>query len=263
MRGLKLSILFILAVFGGMLLVPSPDATKKAASELASVSVGTDVASTTEKSVFQNTVIPPEASVASVLRVVDGDTVSIRIHDTEETVRLIGIDAPESVDPRRPVECFGVEASLRLKELLPEKIDVYVASDSTQDTRDKYGRLLAYLYLPSGDLVNMRMITEGYAHEYTYQTPYIHQEAFRRAEGAAKATYAGLWSKTACNAKTSPAPAVSTSTGSTYQCTENVYNCGDFKTRAEAQKVLDACDPSRDVHKLDQDGDGIACETLP
>ena len=83
-----------------------------------------------------------------VTRVVDGDTVKVEVRGVETTVRLVGIDTPETVRPGTPVECFGPAASARTKHLLRPGQAVRLVTDPTQDVRDRYGRLLAYLYEP-------------------------------------------------------------------------------------------------------------------
>lgn len=134
-------------------------------------------------------VVPPISSPGVVLyrviEVVDGDTVKVSKDGRTETLRLIGIDTPEVVDPRKPVQCFGREASARAKELLSAQ-RVRIAEDPTQDTRDKYGRLLVYLWLEDGTFFNLQMVQEGYAHEYTYDVPYRHQTDFRAAQQEAR-----------------------------------------------------------------------------
>jgi micrococcal nuclease len=131
-------------------------------------------------------------------RVVDGDTIKVKINDTVETVRLIGINTPETVDPRRTVECFGKEASSRMKELLDGEI-VRLEYDASQNYRDTYDRILAYVYLEDGQMVNRKMIAEGYAYEYTYMTPYLYQDEFRKLQQLAKSSGRGLWSENTCN----------------------------------------------------------------
>jgi micrococcal nuclease len=139
-----------------------------------------------------------------VQEVVDGDTLKILINDQEETIRLIGIDTPETKDPRKPVQCFGKEASNAAKTLLEGKV-VTLEMDPSQGERDKYNRLLAYIILPNGENFNKKMITEGYAHEYTYDIPYKYQKEFKEAEAIAKATTAGLWNPGTCDGDTSKA----------------------------------------------------------
>lgn len=150
--------------------------------------------------VQQQEELPVEKNYYKVTRVVDGDTLRVLINDIDETVRLIGINTPETVDPRKTVECFGKEASLRMKELAQGKY-VYLETDQTQDTRDMYGRMLAYVYLEDGQMLNRKMIAEGYAYEYTYFTPYKYQQEFRGLQNFARASKYGLWSDTTCSGK--------------------------------------------------------------
>jgi micrococcal nuclease len=135
-----------------------------------------------------------------VVTVVDGDTIRVLIDGKEEAVRLIGINTPEVVDPRRPVQCFGKEASERAKEILSGS-RVLLETDSTQGERDKYGRLLGYILLPDGTNFNRKMIEEGYAYEYTYGIPYRYQAEFKEAERNAREGRRGLWAEEACNGK--------------------------------------------------------------
>lgn len=131
-------------------------------------------------------------------RVVDGDTIKVIIGDVSESVRLIGINTPETVDPRRAVECFGKEASERMKEVASGKI-VRLEYDDSQNYRDTYGRILAYVYLEDGQMLNRKMIAEGYAYEYTYLTPYAYQKEFRELQNLAQSGGKGLWASDSCN----------------------------------------------------------------
>jgi micrococcal nuclease len=142
---------------------------------------------------------------ATVVGVVDGDTVDIRYgNNRTERLRLIGLDTPESVDRRRPVECYGLEASNRAKELLGGQV-VYLEGDPSQDTRDRFGRLLRFVWLEDGRLYNLEMIAQGYAFEYTYDKAYKYQAAFRGAEEAAREAQRGLWAETTCAGERRPA----------------------------------------------------------
>ena len=103
----------------------------------------------------------------------------------------------ETVDPRRPVECFGKEASARAHELLDGE-HVYLEYDPTQGKTDRYGRVLAYVWLPDGTLVNEAMIADGYAYEYTYDVPYRYRDRFDTAEAEARDDERGLWAAGVC-----------------------------------------------------------------
>ena len=140
----------------------------------------------------------PARQTVTVTEVVDGDTVYVRFADGRtDKVRLIGIDTPETRDPRKPVQCFGVAASNRAKELLNHQT-VSLELDPSQGERDRYKRLLAYLWLPDGRNFGEVMLAEGYAHEYTYRVPYAYQAEFKAAQSAAKASGAGLWAPETC-----------------------------------------------------------------
>jgi micrococcal nuclease len=130
--------------------------------------------------------------------VVDGDTVDVRVGGRVERVRLIGLDTPESVDRRRPVECFGREASARAKELLLAGPQVLLEADPSQGDRDRYGRLLRYIILPDGRNFAEVMIGEGYGFEFTYRLPYRYQERFKAAQRDAREQERGLWAPGAC-----------------------------------------------------------------
>lgn len=130
----------------------------------------------------------------AVVRVVDGDTIIVRLSGKNERVRLIGIDTPESVKPNTPVECFALEASARTKALLPAGSVVKLVRDV--ELRDRYGRLLAYVYRASDDLfVNLALATDGYASAYTYPPNVAHAGELVAAAGEARDAGRGLWSR--------------------------------------------------------------------
>ena len=146
----------------------------------------------------------------SVVSVVDGDTIKINMSGTTETLRLIGMDTPETVDPRKPVQCFGKEASNKAKELLSGQ-KVRIEKDSTQGDRDKYGRLLAYVWREDDLFYNEYMVKQGYAHEYTYDLPYKYQTQFKAGQTYARENQLGLWSPNTCNGNTTTAASTTTS----------------------------------------------------
>ncbi len=130
-----------------------------------------------------------------VTRAVDGDTIEI---EGGEKVRYIGIDTPETVDPRKPVQCFGIEASKKNKELVEGKT-VRLEKDITD--RDKYSRLLRYVWVD--DLfVNLELVKQGFATSYTYPPDIKYQEEFLAAEREARENKFGLWE--ACPVVASP-----------------------------------------------------------
>ena len=143
-------------------------------------------------------VVPGQASnLYEVTRVVDGDTIVVATAGGTEKIRLIGINTPETVDPRKPVECFGKEASQRTHELIERKT-VRIEVDATTENRDKYGRLLRYVYLPDGTSVNESLVRDGYARENSYGKTYSQRDRFRAAEAEARAAHRGLWNPSNC-----------------------------------------------------------------
>lgn len=133
-----------------------------------------------------------------VIKVTDGDTLHVDIDGRDERVRLIGINTPETVDPRIDAECFGKEAKNRMEDIADGEL-VRLEYDETQNSRDVYNRILAYVYLEDGQMLNRKMVAEGYAYEYTYLTPYIYQKEFRELQTLARTSSRGLWSADTCN----------------------------------------------------------------
>jgi micrococcal nuclease len=201
--------------------------------------------------------IPTSEAVYPVAKVVDGDTITVVVSGKNETIRLIGINTPESVDPRKPVECFGKEASARAVELLTGH-SVRLVSDPTQGERDKYNRLLRYIFRDDGLFFNERMIEEGYAYEYTYAVPYQYQGEFKIAQEKAKTSGLGLWNINTCGRR-----------GADEYTNVEAGNfidkdCKDFLSQAAAQEFfLSLGGPHTDLHKLDSNKDGTVCESLP
>jgi micrococcal nuclease len=135
----------------------------------------------------------------TVVKVVDGDTIHVNANGQKLKIRMIGLDTPETVHPSKPVECFGREASAQAKAVLSGQ-PVYLETDSSQDTIDRHGRTLAYVWTASGRLFNLDMIADGYAYEYTYDLPYRYRADFKAAEADAAANDRGLWSPNTCAA---------------------------------------------------------------
>lgn len=127
-----------------------------------------------------------------VLRVVDGDTIVVSPH---EKVRLIGVDTPETVHPSKAVECFGKEAKEFTRSAVEGKtvLLVFDRANSARHHKDKYGRILAYVYLEDGAMLNRELVRQGFAHAYT-RFPFRHLVEFRELERAARTQAIGLWS---------------------------------------------------------------------
>ncbi len=128
-----------------------------------------------------------------VVRYVDGDTIVVDMNGTPETLRLIGVDTPETHDPRKKVQCYGPAASAYTKNSLSAAgSKVRLAADSLSSNRDRYDRLLRYVYLPDGTLWNQKLIEDGYGFYYPY-FKFSKSGDFASAEKRAIAANNGLW----------------------------------------------------------------------
>ena len=127
-----------------------------------------------------------------VVRIVDGDTIHVRLRHSEETVRYIGVDTPETVKPGEPVQCFGKPASEFNRRLVAGRV---VRLRFGPERRDRYGRLLAYVYVRGrkGRSVNARLIAGGYGRVLTIEPNSAHRIPFGRLESDARQRGRGLW----------------------------------------------------------------------
>ena len=215
----------------------------------------------------------PNVELYAIASVVDGDTIKVRMNDKIETIRLIGIDTPETVHPSKPVQCFGREASNKTKGLLTGK-KVRVEKDESQGERDKYGRLLAYVFLENGTNVNTALISDGFAYEYTYNVPYKYQSEFKKAESDAKLNKRGLWADGICSETKDAvivpsvpikaiAPQTSSPCDSNYSGTcvpiASDVDCAGGTGNGPAYVSGPVYIVGSDIYKLDSDGDGVAC----
>ncbi len=132
---------------------------------------------------------PPGLTPATVTRVVDGDTIEVQIGGQEYKLRYIGINTPETVDPRRPVECFGKEASNRNRDLVDGRT---VGLEKDVSETDKFGRLLRYVWL-GGDMVNALLVRDGYAVASTYPPDVRYAGLFASLQAEARGGARGLW----------------------------------------------------------------------
>lgn len=143
---------------------------------------------------YKNTAILHDYSVKTeygqaikVARVIDGDTVELINGDR---LRYIGIDTPEEVDPRKPIQCFAEEAAAKNKALVEGKSIVFYKDVSL---RDKYGRWLGFVHLSDGTFVNLALVQEGFAFAYPYKPDVSHADEFEHAEAQARNAQRGLW----------------------------------------------------------------------
>ena len=214
----------------------------------------------------------------TVTKVVDGDTIKFQSRGFETTMRLIGIDTPETKRPGYPVQCGGPAASAETARLLPTGARIRVESDPSQDARDKYNRFLGYVYVGSGGgargSVNYRLVATGFAKTYVYgDIPFRYAGAFIGAEVGAKKARRGVWGPP-CNGDTTKpqygggaaagGAAASGAGSASGRCDPNYsgacipppppdLDCSDITERRF--RVV-----GTDIHRFDSDGDGIACE---
>jgi micrococcal nuclease len=193
-----------------------------------------------------------------VTEVVDGDTIKV---STIGTLRLIGMDTPETRDPRKPVQCFGKEASNKAKELLSGK-KVYLEYDPAQK-QDKYGRTLAYVYREDGLFYNAEMIKQGFAHSYV-QFPHPRLDEFNTYQQEARENNRGFWAANTCNGNTTQAASGGSKTAIPLPISPEVNKDGFIKGSCASLKKLglgnfERGDPNY-TEARDRDEDGIACE---
>ncbi len=214
-----------------------------------------------------------------VTKIIDGDTLMIDINGKEQAVRLIGIDTPEVKDSRKTVQCFGTEASEEARQLMENK-KVKLEADITQTDKDIYNRLLRYVYLEDGTLINKKLIEEGFGFEYTYKIPYKFQTEFKDAQKMAESKKVGLWADGVCltpiltkvptitktqttkknqpiETTTTQDKTIKTNSNSGFVC-DCSKSCTKISSCEEAYFQLNNCGCS----VRDSDGDGVPCESL-
>ena len=192
-------------LLGGLLLViygaytfsvhPQPTSPQSAVSTASTVATTTHQPTpTTTTPASASSTIQTLPGTYHVTRVIDGDTFAAWDGTELLTIRVLGIDAPETAHSPTGAECYNQEAAAAATKLLASTT-VTLAIDTSQDRYDAYHRLLAYITLPDHTDFGERMITNGYAREYTFKgRTYAQQAAYRRAEGHARAEQRGLWS---------------------------------------------------------------------
>ncbi len=204
---MKKTLFSLLGIFFALCFVLLGSRSTEEASPIALSQLADAVATSTSAT----STLPLPKDTYPVVKVIDGDTLDVLREGKSVRLRLIGLDTPETVDPRKPVQCFAKEASGKAKQIL-SGVDVRLEYDASQGTYDKYGRTLAYVFVPAnskqeGILFNEYMIAEGYGHEYTYNLPYKYQKEFRAAEQKAREEKRGLWADGTCAGNTKKAAA--------------------------------------------------------
>ncbi len=139
----------------------------------------------------QQAALRADPGLYAVEHFVDGDTIAVNMNGTTEKVRMIGLDTPETHKPNAPVQCYGWEAAAYTKQLIGTG-KVRLESDPQSSNRDRYGRLLRYVYLTDGRMVETELIQNGYGFAYT-SFPFTKSAEFKSAEQQAQTTRKGLW----------------------------------------------------------------------
>ena len=137
------------------------------------------------------TVQQAQPGLYRVTEFVDGDTIAVDMNGKTEKVRFIGVDTPETHDPRKAVQCFGLAAADFTKQFIGTQ-NVRLENDPTNTNRDRYNRLLRYVYLPNNTLVNAEIIKQGYGFAYT-GFPFTKSDDFIRFQTEAREGKRGLW----------------------------------------------------------------------
>ena len=220
--------------------------------------------------------LPPHerpTTAVDVLSVVDGDTIDVLVTDVVPgapvavgqavRVRYIGVNTPETVHPNIAVQPFGESASALNKSLV-EGRSVYLEFDV--GSWDRYGRLLAYVYLDAQGfaMVNAKLVALGFAHAYPCPPNVRYEELLRELERTARALGLGLRYEDHQDTNDARDPAT-VAAGVACNCSGPDLNCSDFAIHEEAQAFYEQCISQGfgDVFQLDADNDGSACEGLP
>ena len=244
-------------VFGGLLLIsligigittePLPKEEKSGTEQpIATEAVVTTTPTTSSQTQQPQQATQQQTNTVLVIRVIDGDTIEI---EGGQRVRYIGIDTPETVDPRKPVQCFGVEASNKNKGLVSGK---RVRLEKDVSETDKYGRLLRYVYI--GDtFVNLELVKQGYAYASSYPPDVKYQNQFTDAQRLAKKQNKGLWGSCPVSTPTPTSQAPVTTT-TTPQATQQPSSCnikGNISSSGEKIYHVVGC-ASYNATKIDE-----------
>lgn len=252
---------FCFAIAGGIMITSLFDDPEEAAQPVAT------------QEVQQKTDQATNRVQAQVTEVVDGDTFKAKIGDKEETIRLILVDTPETKHPNKPKQPFGEEASNFTGKLLTYGTTVELEYDVEQ--RDKYNRVLAYVYV-NGESLQEKLLSEGLARVAVYPPNTKYQEKFESIQEEAKNKKMGIWSidgyvtssgfdESVVQVAKKEEQKQETKPKATPVYSGGDKDCSDFSSQAEAQRYFEAKggSPSNNVDGLDRDHDGIACESLP
>jgi len=146
---------------------------------------------------LKKSVAASQPGLYSISHFVDGDTIAVDMNGTPETVRFIGIDTPETHKPNTPVQCYGPAAAAYTQNRIKAAGGrVRLVADSLSTNRDRYNRLLRYVYLPDDTNLDQELVSKGYAFAYV-SFPFTKSDVFSAAQKDAQAKKLGLWGN--CN----------------------------------------------------------------
>lgn len=199
--------------------------------------------------------------LATVTRVIDGDTIEVSLRGRTVDVRLIGVDTPETVHPSEPVECFGPEASsFTSSRLSGERVRLEFDVERT----DRYGRTLAYVWLDD-KLFNRMLVRQGFAQVSIYPPNVKYVERFTAAQRAARESNAGLWGATCPSREEEETAQPAPGSGGGKNCDPNYTGAciPPYPPDLDCTEIsaTNFNSVGSDPHGLDGDGDGVACET--
>jgi len=204
----------------------------------------------------------PNYISASVVEVIDGDTIKVKIKGKIETVRFLLVDTPETKHPQKGVQPFGSQAYQFTKSLLSGKT---VQLEKDVQERDKYGRLLMYVYV-DGKSFQKELLKRGLARVAVYPPNIKYVDEYRKIEREARKMGVRIWSIDGyvqedgfISREKDSKQSSQFKSSLRYDPNGPDRDCSDFATQAEAQAFFIAAGPG-DPHRLDRDGDGIACE---
>lgn len=169
---------------------------KNSSSDKQTTSTPKTVKSTTTSSKPKNSSAIPSFLVPAVVsKNTDGDTIHVTLNGKDETIRMLLIDTPEEVDPKAPVEPYAYTAANYAKQVLPVGKHIYLEEGKPGYTRDKYGRLLAFVYITPKDMYNEDVVKKGYARvAYIYPPNTQHLSTLQSDQSYAKSHKLGIWS---------------------------------------------------------------------
>lgn len=266
-----LGLSFVTFSIGGMALPPSEPATEPAltgtaatepeakekpdsqpAASAAATPAPAETAAPSAEVTRASTTTTATVELVPVVSVTDGDTIQVALDGKKETVRLIGVDTPETVHPSKPVEPYGPEASAYAKRRLTGQ---HVRLEFDVEERDHYGRLLAYVWMGE-ELFNASMVKDGYAQVLTIPPNVKYADRFVTLQREARANSRGLWGLVVTNPQPAPTPAPAPAPVRTAPA---VYYKNCTEARAAGVTPIYSGQPGYGTH-LDRDRDGVACE---